>query len=40
MMVSKAPKMDPSAKVTNIKKKRAAKMFPKIPVPIRFTISG
>ena len=40
MMVSKAPKMDPNASVTNIKKKRAEKRFPKIPVPIRFTISG
>jgi hypothetical protein len=40
MIVSNAPKMEPSARVTNIKKKRAEKIFPIIPDPIRFTISG
>jgi hypothetical protein len=40
MTVSKAPKMDPSARVTSIKKKRAAKTLLPTPEPIRVTISG
>jgi hypothetical protein len=40
MTVSKAPKMDPRASVTSMKKKRAAKKFAPIPEPIRVTISG
>ena len=40
MIVSKAPKMDPRARVTSIRKKRAENMFPNIPDPIRVAISG
>jgi hypothetical protein len=40
MIVSNAPKIEPRARVTSIKKKRAAKMFAVNPVPILVTISG